>query len=194
MLSDGLEFGLDGCTVTLCYSCHFFGVLPSSVVKRGSIVSLRISWQPGFSVGNAILDRQHKKLLELCGRACDCLEDNSRQSVEQVHHILHDLCTYTDQHFRTEEAILEQRNCPQLAEQKEEHIAYSERLADLLFEAGNGVVDKVSLYLFLSGWWQHHILVSDMKFKAFLQDASIHHMDPRSPATARQVPRTDLAA
>lgn len=126
------------------------------------------NWNSSYSVGNAVLDAQHKKLLALCDEAKTCLEDNSRDSILHIHEILNELRVYAETHFRTEEALLAKRHYRDLDVQLREHQEYSERLTALCYSAIEGEIDKVGLYLYLSGWWQHHILESDMQYKEFL--------------------------
>ena len=126
-------------------------------------------WNPDYSVGNDILDRQHQKLLALCNQAVDCLEDESLEGREQFHLILNDLVAYADEHFLTEENLLSEKNYPQLSEQKAEHHFYLERISEILFLAVKGNIDKIGLCKYLSNWWSSHILESDMQYKEFLQ-------------------------
>lgn len=128
----------------------------------------QMTWDERFSVGNATLDAEHRKLLALCAQAADCLEDDNREGRLLFHSILNELCVYAEQHFHTEEAILNQHNYPQLAEQRAEHLEYQTQLAEFLYAATTGTIDKVGLHRYLSDWWQHHILESDMLYKAHI--------------------------
>lgn len=127
-----------------------------------------MGWNESYSVGNATLDNEHKKLLALCAQAAACMEDNSFEGISLFHSILNDLCLYADRHFQTEEAILARNAYPQLAQQRSEHEEYKAQLADFLFAATSGTIDKEGLHQYLSNWWQHHILESDMLYKEHL--------------------------
>ncbi len=129
----------------------------------------KFSWTPEYSVGNVLLDQQHKKLLALCADAANCMEDNSKAGRELFHSILHELCNYADIHFQTEENLLAGHNYPGLSEQKSEHTEYRAQLCDFLFAATTGTIDKTGLHQYLSVWWQHHILESDMQYSDFLR-------------------------
>ena len=128
------------------------------------------SWNPAYSVGNVLLDKQHQKLLALCAEAAACMADDSRAGKEQFHAILHELCNYADVHFETEEALLARHNYPGLSEQHAEHTEYRAQLCDFLFAATTGTLDKAGLHQYLSIWWQHHILESDMQYSKFLRE------------------------
>ena len=124
----------------------------------------KINWQPNYSVGNSILDEQHKQLLSLCNKAVDCMQSNSPESRANFHLILNDLANYAENHFRMEEDILARCNYPLLESHKAEHIAYQVRLTDFLLEATTGKIDKAGLSQYLAQWWRDHILCSDKQY------------------------------
>lgn len=126
-------------------------------------------WNPSFSVGHPLLDSQHQELLALCNQAADCLADSSLEGTEHFHILLNDLAVYAKKHFRTEEEILIQYDCPLLGEQIAEHQAYEIRLGEFLLAAIYATPDKAGVYRFLSEWWLHHILESDMRYSEFLR-------------------------
>lgn len=130
-----------------------------------------LDWAPGFSVGHEVLDTQHRELLRICRLAEMSIDDDSETGVDLFHVVLNDLCRYAEVHFATEEAILEAIGYPQLDEQRTEHRTYLDELADFLFEATQGKADPVALARFLTGWWLHHILDSDMRYAPFVRGA-----------------------
>ncbi len=127
-----------------------------------------VSWHESYSVGNETLDMQHRKILDLCSRAIDCLEDDTLEANEEAHLILSELKSYVDIHFRTEEGILSACHYPKLAEQKAEHLEYSRQLTELLYAATRGVIDKAGICVLLSRWWRGHILDSDRLYRRYL--------------------------
>jgi hemerythrin len=128
-----------------------------------------VQWDDRYSVGNATLDLQHRKILELCARAIDCLDNDTDASDEQAHLILNELQSYVEIHFRTEEQILSACHYPKLAEQKAEHFEYSQQLAEFLYAATQGLIDKAGICLFLSAWWRGHILESDKQYSDYVR-------------------------
>jgi hemerythrin len=125
-------------------------------------------WDNSYSVGNETLDQQHRKILVLCARAIDCLENDDAGTDEQAHLILNELKFYVDLHFRTEEQILSLCHYPDLAEQKAEHLEYSRRLTEMFYAATQGLIDKAGICVFLSSWWRGHILGSDMLYRCYV--------------------------
>jgi hemerythrin-like metal-binding protein len=69
-------------------------------------------WTAELSVGNALVDLQHQKLITLCNKASACLDDGSPESTRKFHSLLNDLATLATEHFRTEEVLLEQNKYP----------------------------------------------------------------------------------
>lgn len=131
-----------------------------------------LEWGPGFSVGNDLLDSQHRELLRICRLAELSIDDTSEVGAELFHVVLNDLCRYADVHFRTEEAILERIGYPNIEEQRVEHQNYLDEVSDFLFKATLGRLDRLGLARFLTGWWMHHILDSDMHYAPFMQGAA----------------------
>lgn len=140
-----------------------------------SYIDYPLTWQESYSVGNAELDDQHKKLLQLCNRVSQCKQDNSPESISNFHLILNDLAAYANIHFRIEESMLAQAKYPLLDEQIKEHTAYSESIAEFLFSATMGMIDKDGLAQYLEIWWIKHILDSDMQYKSLLAPKQSGH-------------------
>lgn len=57
-----------------------------------------------------------------------------------------------------------------LAEHIEEHERFEIALSDFMFSAMRGELDRTGVFRFLSEWWKHHILVSDMDCRSYLAE------------------------
>ena len=132
-----------------------------------------LSWNPSYSVGNATLDKQHRKLLELCSQVADCVDDDAPGSSDRFHMILNDVGDSVFQHFKTEEAYLSKRDYPRLAEHKAEHRGFLSQLAQFVLVAGTGVMDRAGLYQILTEWLSAHMLGSDMQYRDFLLSSKV---------------------
>jgi hemerythrin len=133
-------------------------------------MALFIQWDASFSVGNEMLDRQHQKLLGLCNALAECADAGPQVAQFKFHDILHQLTQYAREHFRVEESLLQQYHYPDLALQQAEHGAYEEKMADWAFAATMDALDLNDAQEFLALWWRDHILVSDMQYKALMQN------------------------
>lgn len=127
-------------------------------------------WDPRYSVGNELLDKQHKDLLVICSKASEVLGENSTSDKAQFHIILNDLYAAVVLHFDTEEAILRQFGYPKLAEHKHEHDVCKEWLVEILLNATLGDASNEAVHIFLDSWWNQHVRESDMEYKKYLLD------------------------
>lgn len=127
------------------------------------------AWDQRYSVGNAVLDEQHRKFLTLCEKVVVCLDSQGEKGREAYHILLDDLSNHAATHFRTEEDILAASGYTGLDRHLEEHNYYFERLTDLLLAATAGRLDKEGLRSFVTSWWVNHILESDMRYAALFR-------------------------
>lgn len=125
-------------------------------------------WTSVYSVGHPLLDSQHQRLLSLCQLAVNCMENGAADSMGESHILLNELVEYAHCHFKTEEQLLADSAYPFLDQHKKEHEAFRTNLAEHLYLATVGKLDKEHLYYFLSDWWQEHILSSDMQYREHL--------------------------
>lgn len=142
-------------------------------------ITTEYAWRDCYSIGNTIIDQQHKKLLMLCAKSAKCLENRSPESHERFHDLLNEMAVCAREHFAKEEELLLARHYPKLAEHAEEHKRFHIELSDFLFSAMEGKQDRLGVFSFLSEWWVHHILVSDWDCRSYLADR------------CQQQPRTD---
>lgn len=126
-------------------------------------------WQSSYSVGNWVLNNQHKVLLSLCKQTIDCVAEGRLGYVGPFSLIRDDLLDSVDEHFRTEENLLGSCAYPLLAQHKEEHAASQVMLTKFLLSASSGDIERRALHDFLSQWWFHHVLESDKKFTGAIQ-------------------------
>ena len=122
----------------------------------------RLEWNEAWSVGEPHLDEQHKRLIELINR----LDGGTPVPI-----VLDELRSYVDEHFRDEEAMLEDADYPDLAAHKQQHTAFEEWLEASRQACRSGEVagllsDNIRSYL--KTWLVNHILVSDKAYSAHL--------------------------
>lgn len=82
---------------------------------------VQISWSKAFESGHPLIDGQHRRLFGLASEAMSILL--ARESREEEEALLDQLIDHMDQHFLTEEALLEDVNDPGLNLHKAEHVA-----------------------------------------------------------------------
>ncbi len=67
-----------------------------------------VQWENKYSVKIPEIDKQHQHLIELLNSLYDSMRIG--ESKKNLQHILQELITYTDMHFKTEEKYFEQYN------------------------------------------------------------------------------------
>lgn len=125
-------------------------------------------WSPAFSVGNPILDEQHRKLLAICKGLVLCGELRGAERVSRFHELLDEIARFAREHFKTEENILANVGYSDLEEQKREHLEFEERFTEILCDASTGTIDIPEISRFVSDWWLNHIQIADMRYKESL--------------------------
>ena len=131
-----------------------------------------IVWTNGFSVGVADLDEQHRKIIDLINKLIQ-VQDLSVDS-QVLQDALAEMLKYSGQHLRYEEKLLLDNSYPDFDNHKKFHEEYMHKVGRFsisAMEADNTVPRDVINYL--KNWWEHHILIEDMKYRSFFKDKGI---------------------
>lgn len=121
-----------------------------------------LKWDESYSVGEDHLDAQHQGLIDLINK----LDGDAPVPV-----VLDDLQLYVDEHFRDEEAMLEQAAYPELTAHKAQHAAFEEWLEASRQACRSGEVVGLlrgSIASYLKTWLVNHIMVSDKAYSEYL--------------------------
>lgn len=132
----------------------------------------QIVWDQSFSVGVGILDDQHKKIIRIINRLFS--EPDVGVASEAISELLNDLLSYSREHFKTEEGLLEENGYPGLSAHMEAHKAYRIRAVEFCKDT----MDHKSsvpgeLKTFLHDWWVDHILKTDMQYSDFFNTCGV---------------------
>ena len=127
-----------------------------------------MEWTKGYSVGVAIFDDEHKKLIAIINQ----LHEAQQSKVDKLalQRVSDNLVEYTLMHFRHEEMYFDDWAYPGAAE----HIAIHAELRRQVFGYRKQIQEKDSrelaeeLAVFLRDWLAQHILVDDRKYGTFL--------------------------
>lgn len=125
----------------------------------------RVQWNPGYSVGHDVLDRQHRAILAQCNALADCIADAGPQGDQQFQTLFDALMAQASEHFCTEAALLAQYAYPEMEALHNEQDEF-DYLAQDIVTAKN--FDAVELQRFLALWWLGHIVGSGKKYRAVL--------------------------
>jgi hemerythrin len=130
---------------------------------------MTITWTDEWSVGNDVIDRQHKKLIHLVNLAEQYAESEDPALSEQFHELLHQVSTYAREHFETEENLLQFVGYSDLKAHAEEHNKLWGDMSSYLLAAAQKKLNKKEFAKFLLDWWLEHALQWDMKYKDALK-------------------------
>ena len=126
-------------------------------------------WDDSLVVHVEVIDRQHRKLVEIINTLAESMALGKGR--DELGRIISGLKEYTQEHFRTEEAIIDQYNYPESAGHKEEHAEFVDRVSSFNddFQAGRlGIT--VEILNFLCDWLRDHIKGSDGKIGRFINE------------------------
>ena len=125
------------------------------------------NWKPEYSVGVAEIDKQHMVLIDMINELYDAMSQGKGQDV--LKSILSKLTNYTITHFGWEEKNMSNYNYPESFDHKDAHKVFIAKVTDLntKFTAGSTFI-TIEVGNFLKDWLLNHILKTDKKFGAFL--------------------------
>lgn len=129
----------------------------------------KVIWDESLSLGNLIIDQDHKELFRIYNRLSDCL--GREDCKEEFAQILSEMTNYSLAHFSKEEEYLSIINYPHIEQHKNEHKLYIKTVAGynthFLLENPPEIYEVVS---FLRSWWKNHILNSDSKYEIYRRE------------------------
>lgn len=121
-------------------------------------------WERNYSVGNWMLDIQHRNILILCQQTMDRIADDL-----PFRSVGDELLAFAAEHFSAEEKLLEMTGYASFARHREEHRRCLAALDRMFEDANSGLITPKVLSDYLPAWCMGHILESDRQFSPFIQ-------------------------
>lgn len=121
-----------------------------------------ISWINEYSVGNDLMDTQHKVLFSLIN---DFFMDDGKETIQLT---FEKISKYIKLHFKSEEKLLKEINYPKCSEHIQKHRALADKFGQIkqkLNTYNPEEYDKIALFLYR--WLANHILKEDMDYKSY---------------------------
>lgn len=120
-------------------------------------------WQNNYSVGNIIIDDQHKQLIEILNNLHNAFIKKEHEN--KIGLVILNLVDYTEIHFKTEERLFKQSNYEHSQEHINEHKLFIKQVNKFKsnFNKDKTILTK-DILIFLKEWLEQHILVSDKKY------------------------------
>jgi len=129
------------------------------------------NWDSAYSVGIAVIDDQHKQLIEYINELSMAGTYKSFENRKKVQDVLTKLVDYTISHFSFEEQLMEDAGYPMLAPHIKVHEAFVERVAFFKQRFENGEDITKQLIMDLQMWLINHIQHDDADYKDIIQKA-----------------------
>ncbi|MBF0319180.1 MAG: hemerythrin family protein [Nitrospirae bacterium] len=131
-----------------------------------------ITWNAGLSVNIGEFDMHHKKIVGLLNGLFESL--STKKGSSSIGPILDELIDYTKYHFAAEEKLLKRYSFPWALGHKQEHDELTKKVIDFQrqFKDGKAMVD-LALLNFLKEWLTKHIMGTDKKYSAFLNEKGV---------------------
>jgi hemerythrin-like metal-binding protein len=128
------------------------------------------AWNDELSVGNKSIDDDHRHLIALLRALNDAMSSAKEPAV--LGRILSDLITYTDEHFKREEASMRAIDFPEYSGHKDAHDRLSGEVMYLQSKFLSGDAElTVEIMMFLFSWLFEHIMEADKDLGVALRRA-----------------------
>ncbi len=129
-----------------------------------------IVWTPDLSVGVDHIDEQHKIWFEMANELFEAGKE--RRARDYIDKMLGFLDEYTKQHFRDEEAYMEEIRYPEIEAQKKAHANFVNELARLKSEyesSGGNILVIINANKMVINWLTNHIKNMDKKIGDYVK-------------------------
>jgi hemerythrin-like metal-binding protein len=124
--------------------------------------SNEIKWIPEYSVGNDLMDTQHKMLFTLIN---DFFMDDKKEMIQAT---FEKIAEYIKVHFESEEKLLKDIKYPERSGHIQKHRALANKFEQIVQKShtySSEEHDKIALFLYR--WLTNHILKEDMDYKSY---------------------------
>ena len=130
-------------------------------------------WRDEYSVNIREIDMQHQKLVGMLNVLHEALKTGEgREAMRQV---LTDLANYAKTHFAAEERLMKTHGYPEFAAHREKHEKMTARVLQYIakFESQE-LKNLVEVFQFLKDWLKKHIMQTDKRYSAFLNNEGVY--------------------
>jgi len=141
--------------------------------NRGEIskkIGEKIIWSDKYCVGINAIDDEHRGLVILINKFSAALASGSGKL--EIASVFEKLLEYTVTHFQNEENLMQNYNYPELGAHMIEHRKLTKEVME--FNKGKEYVFPGNIVEFLNSWLINHIMETDKKVGAFLNEKGAH--------------------
>ena len=130
-----------------------------------------IQWSEKYSVGNELIDEQHKKWIEIYNTAHEKMMSSDETLFRSIGvDALTEMKAYAEYHFSSEENFMESIGFDQLESHKRLHNVFRNRIEKIILDIhkGNHVLNS-EIIKTVENWLVNHILTEDQKIKTLIK-------------------------
>jgi len=131
-----------------------------------------MQWSPAYSVKNALLDQQHRRVIRIINHLQDVIARGARP--EELESVLLELREHAESHFAAEEAAMARAGYPRLALHQQKHRAMRAEVERRLELARSEGIVPAELAVFVRDWLRKHICKTDRDYVTALQEAGLN--------------------
>jgi hemerythrin-like metal-binding protein len=127
------------------------------------------AWTEAMAVGDAVLDSDHRIIINLLNQLHDAMETG--QSRDVLGSVVKVLAEYTEHHFAREEAVMTAAGYPESDRHCREHKALADKVRDIhdRYLAGERTALDDSVVRLLRKWLTDHIQVTDKSYRPWVE-------------------------
>jgi hemerythrin len=137
-----------------------------------------IQWNSSKELGHAVIDREHRELMELVNRLVEVLFDPSAEDDEtphvrkqQIADAVDALGRSTAAHFASEESIMLAAGYPDFPAHRDQHASLIAQFDDFAAHFRSPTAGSVALALrFLREWFEYHIEFYDAPLTSWMRE------------------------
>jgi hemerythrin len=127
-------------------------------------------WDSSFETGHAVVDGQHRQLVEALNRLVDA--SKQEHGMGELERTLEFLVGYTIKHFKDEEALQKRYEYPEYLRHKGYHDAFKKEVGgyvESLQKEGANPDLLVEVYTRIGNWLVNHIKGEDFKMATYVK-------------------------
>jgi len=131
---------------------------------------MAVVWTPDLSVGVKQIDDQHKMLFEKANELFEAGKEH--RAKDYINTLIDFLDEYTRQHFKDEEAYMEEIRYPEIDAQKRAHASFVNELAKLKSDynkTGGNIIVILNANKMVINWLTNHIRIMDKKIGDYVK-------------------------
>jgi hemerythrin len=132
-----------------------------------------MTWTKDMSVGVAVFDLEHKKLIDMIDELYEGIQSGSARLT--LNRVFEELIGYMNVHFSHEEQFFGEARYPLAAEHKAQHEGLRRQVFKYREEVDsmNGTLLALELLRYLKEWLARHIQQDDKKYGVFLNGKGV---------------------